>query len=184
MSTDRVLLARIGAPHGVRGEVRLFVFAQDPEALFDYGALTDEAGKRRFEIVAMRAAKEHFVARLKGVDSREAAEALTNQGLFVARENLPPPEEDDDFYHADLIGLAAVTAEGESFGKVVAVHDFGAGDILEIARPQDDGKPGGTVMLPFTKATVPVVDIAGGRVVVEPGEWAVATRKPDDADEG
>ena len=180
MPTDRVLLARIGAPHGVRGEVRLFLFAADPESLFDYGPLTDEAGTRRFEIVALRPAKEHFVARLKGVETREAAEALTNAGLYVARELLPPPQDEDDFYHADLIGLAAVTAEGETFGKVLAVHDFGAGDILEIARAEG----GGTLMLPFTKATVPVVDIAGGRVVVEPGEWAVATKKPDEADEG
>ncbi|MBS7545406.1 ribosome maturation factor RimM [Ancylobacter oerskovii] len=183
MPNDRVLLARIGAPHGVRGEVRLFVFAEGPESLLDYGPLTDETGKRRFEIVAMRPAKEHFVARLKGVDSREAAEALTNVGLHVARDLLPAPEDEDDFYHTDLIGLAAVTAEGESFGRVVAVHDFGAGDILEIARAAEDGKPAGTVMLPFTKAAVPVVDIAGGRVVVEPGEWAEAAAKPDDADE-
>lgn len=180
MPTDRVLLARIGAPHGVRGEVRLFVFAQDPEALFDYGPLTDEGGKRRFEIAALRPAKEHFVARLKGVDTREAAEALTNEGLFVARDLLPPTEDEDDFYHADLIGLTAVTAAGESFGKVVAVHDFGAGDILEIA-PVAGGK---TLMLPFTRAAVPTVDLAGRRVVVEPGEWAQDEAPPDDADRG
>ena len=178
MPTDRVLLARIGAPHGVRGEVRLFIFAQDADSLFDYGPLTDEDGKRRFEITALRPAKEHFVARLKGVDTREAAEALTNVGLHVERALLPPPDDEDDFYHADLIGLAAVTLEGDAFGKVLAVHDFGAGDILEIA-PEGGGK---TLMLPFTKAVVPSVDIKGGRVVVDPGEWAKDETPPPEAD--
>lgn len=184
MPNDRVLLARIGAPHGVRGEVRLFIFAQDPDALSDYGPLTDASGKRRFEIVSLRPAKEHFVARLKGVDTREAAEALTNEGLHIARELLPPTEDEDDFYHADLIGLAAETTEGAPFGKVVAVHDFGAGDIIEIARADAEGKPAGTLMLPFTKVAVPRVDVAGGKVIVEPGEWAEPAAKPDEADEG
>ncbi|MDR6951978.1 16S rRNA processing protein RimM [Ancylobacter sp. 3268] len=182
MPTDRVLLARIGAPHGVRGEVRLFIFAQDADSLFDYGPLTDEDGKRRFEIAALRPAKEHFVARLKGVDTREAAEALTNVGLHVERASLPPPDDEDDFYHADLIGLAAVTPDGAAFGKVLAVHDFGAGDILEIA-PEGGGKgTSKTLMLPFTKAVVPSVDIKGGRVVVDPGEWATDETPPPEAD--
>ncbi|WP_029353578.1 ribosome maturation factor RimM [Bosea sp. 117] len=180
MPTDRILIARIGAPHGVRGEVRLFVFAGDPSALVAYGPLTDETGKRRFELTALRPAKEHFVARLKGVDTREAAEALTNVGLHVARDLLPPPEDEDEFYQADLIGLAAQTAEGEAFGTVVAVHDFGAGDILEIA-PAGGGK---TLMLPFTKAVVPVVDMKGGRLVVDPGEWARDETAPPEADKG
>ncbi|SCW87474.1 16S rRNA processing protein RimM [Ancylobacter rudongensis] len=180
MPHDRVLLARIGAPHGVRGEVRLFIFAADPAALQDYAPLTDEAGTRTFRIKTLRPAKDHFVARLEGVDSREAAEALTNQGVYVARDLLPEPDEEDDFYQADLIGLAAFTSEGAPFGKVVAVHDFGAGDILEIA-PEAGGK---TLMLPFTKAVVPSVDLKAGRLTVEPGEWAREEAPPPEADQG
>ncbi|MBS9478239.1 ribosome maturation factor RimM [Ancylobacter radicis] len=179
MPTDRIMLARIGAPHGVRGEVRLFIFAGDPEALLDYAPLTDEAGKRVFRIASMRPGKEHFVARLDGVATREAAEALTNTGLYVTRDLLPEPEDEDDFYHADLIGLAAVTVAGELFGKVLAMHDFGAGDILEIA-PEGGGK---TLMLPFTRAVVPSVDLKGGRIVVEPGEWAREEAPPPEADQ-
>lgn len=180
MTTDRVLLARIGAPHGVRGEVRLFVFAEDPSALGDYGPLTDEAGTRVFKLKALRPAKDHFVARIEGVDTREAAEALTNVGLHVARDLLPAPEDEDDFYHADLIGLDVVTSEGEPFGRVVAVHDFGAGDILEVA-PAEKGR---TLMLPFTKAVVPAVDLKAGRLVVDPGEWAREEAPPPEADRG
>jgi 16S rRNA processing protein RimM len=178
MPTDRILLARIGAPHGVRGEVRLFVFGADAEALRRYSPLTDETGKRKFRITAMRPGKEHFVARLEGVDTREAAEALTNVGLHVMRTQLPPIEDEDDFYHADLIGLAAVTVEGAAFGTVVAVHNFGADDILEIA-PTQKGK---TLMLPFTKAVVPTVDIKGGTVTVNPAEWAREDEPPPEAD--
>jgi len=180
MATDRILLARIGAPHGVKGEVRLFVFADDPDALRRYRPLTDEAGKRVFKVKALRPAKDHFVARLEGVDTREAAEALTNQGLHVARELLPDTEDEDDFYQADLIGLAAVTTSGEPFGKVVAVHDFGAGDIIEVA-PEGGGK---TLMLPFTRAVVPTVEVKAGRLVVDPGEWAKEEAPPPEADRG
>lgn len=178
MSTDRILLARIGAPHGVRGEVRLFVFGEDPEALRRYSPLTDESGRRTFRIAALRPAKEHFVARLEGVATREAAEALTNVGLHVTRDQLPPPDDEDDFYHADLIGLTAMTVEGAPFGTVVAVHNFGADDILEIA-PVEKGK---TLMLPFTKAVVPAVDIKGGTVTVDPAEWTAEEEPPPEAD--
>jgi len=180
MSSDRILLARIGAPHGVRGEVRLFVFVGDPDDLAHYKPLTDETGKRTFRIKTMRAAKDHFVARIEGVDTREAAEALTNVGLHVTRDLLPEPDDEDDFYHADLIGLKAVTVDRAPFGKVVAVHDFGAGDILEIA-PEEGGK---TLMLPFTKAVVPGVDVKGGTVTVDPGEWAREEARPPEADAG
>lgn len=180
MPNDRILLARIGAPHGVRGEVRLFVFADDPGALMDYAPLTDEAGRRTFRLKAMRRAKEHFVARLEGVDSREAAEALTNQGLYIGRDLLPEPEDEDDFYHADLIGLSVLTLDGTPFGRVAAVHDFGAGDILEVT-PEAGGK---TLMLPFTRAVVPTVDLKAGRLVVDPGAWAEEEAPPPEADRG
>lgn len=162
--TQRILVARIGAPHGVRGEVRLFPFTGDPAALLDYAPLTDAAGRRTFSIVALRPGKDHFVARLKGIEDRTAAEALTNLDLYVPRDALPPPEDEDTFYHADLIGLAVMDAAGERIGTVVALHDFGAGDILEYA-PASATK---TAMVPFSREAVPVIDIAGGRVVIAP----------------
>jgi 16S rRNA processing protein RimM len=161
---DRVCVAQIGAPHGVRGEVRLWTFTADPMAVTRYGPLETEDGKRAFEIGKVRPAKGHLVARLQGVEDRDAAERLTNIKLFVSRERLPPPE-DDEFYHADLIGLRVEDEGGNQIGVVSAVHNFGAGDILEIQPPE-----GGTMLLPFTEAAVPEVDIKGGRLVVVPPE--------------
>jgi 16S rRNA processing protein RimM len=160
--TARVLIAQIGAAHGVRGEVRLKPFTQDPLGVAAYGPLESEDGKRRFEIESVRPAKDMLVARLKGVADRNAAEALKNVRLYVARERLPDAG-DDEFYHTDLVGLAAVSPRGEAIGTVKAVHNFGAGDLLEIA-PAD----GATIMLPFNETTVPVVDLAAGKIVVEP----------------
>ena len=160
--SSRVLIAQIGAAHGLRGEVRLKAFTEDPLSVARYGPLEAEDGKRHFEIEAMRPAKDMLVARLKGVTDRDAAERLTNLRLYVARERLPKAA-DDEFYHADLIGLAAVTANGEAFGTVKAVHNFGAGDLLEI----EPVTGGATMMLPFTETAVPEIDMAGGRIVIE-----------------
>jgi len=162
---ERILVARIGAPHGVRGEVRLFVFTEDPGAILDYDPLTDATGRRRFRIAALRAGKDHFVARLEGVTDRTAAEALTNVDLFVAREALPAPEDEDTFYHADLIGLPVLDEAGAVIGTVTALHDFGAGDILEYAPASADAKAR-TLMVPFTRDAVPVIDVPGRRVVI------------------
>ncbi len=159
---ERICVAQIGAPHGIRGEVKLKSFTADPAAVKDYGPLESEDGARRFEIAALRPVKGHFVARLVGVDDRNAAERLTHLRLFIARERLPPPEP-DEFYHADLIGLAAVTPGGEEVGTVVAVHDFGAGAIIEIA-----AAGGASTMLPFTDAFVPAVDLAARRITITP----------------
>jgi 16S rRNA processing protein RimM len=159
---SRVLIAQIGAAHGVRGEVRLKAFTEDPLDVASYGPLETEDG-RRIEIEAARPAKDVLVVRLKGVNDRDAAEALKNQRLYVARDKLPPPD-DDEFYYADLIGLSAVTVEGVAFGVVKAVHNFGAGDLIEI-EPAGGGE---TVMLAFNEATVPTVDIAGRKIVVAP----------------
>ena len=153
---DRIRVARIGAAHGVRGEVKLWSFTQDPLAVADYGPLETEDGKRRFEIETVRPAKDHLVARLKGVADRDAAEALRNIDLFVSRDRLPPIEEDDTFYHADLVGMAAVTPDGAPLGTVTAMHNFGAGDLIEIA-PTAGGEP---LLLPFTEASVPKIDMA------------------------
>ena len=159
---ERVCIAQIGAAHGVRGEVRLRAFTEDPLSVRRYGPLETEDG-RRFEIEAVRPAKDMLVARLKGIADRDAAERLTNLLLYASRDRLPKPA-DDEFYHADLIGLAATTADGGPFGTIRAVHNFGAGDIIEI----EPAAGGATVMLPFTEAVVPEVDIAGRRVVVVP----------------
>jgi 16S rRNA processing protein RimM len=159
---DRIRVARIGAAHGVRGEVRLWPFTQDPMAVAQYGPLQTEDGERQIEIEALRPGKKFLVARIAGINDRDAAEGLCNLDLFVPRERLPAIKEPDTFYHADLIGLKAVTAEGAALGTVSAVHNFGAGDIIEIA-PEGGGQ---TVMLPFTEANVPLVDIKARRIVV------------------
>ena len=159
-----VLVGRFGAAHGVRGEIRLKSFTADPRAIASYGALTDASGTRRFALAGLRVVKDDMcVVRVEGVADRTAAEQLTNVELFLPRAQLPPPEE-DEFYLADLVGLAAVLETGEPYGTIERVLDFGAGDILEI-RPSGGGE---TRLVPFTKAAVPDVDIAGGRVTVVP----------------
>jgi 16S rRNA processing protein RimM len=168
MSADRVCVAQIGAPHGVRGEVRFWSFTEDPMAVTRYGSLETEDGSRRFDIETLRPAKRFFVARLRGIADRASAERLNNLRLYVAREKLPPTE-DDEFYHADLVGLTAVNRQGKTLGTVVAVQNFGAGDLLEI-KPARGGEP---VMLPFTAVVVPTVDIAARRVVIDPPEGAL-----------
>ncbi len=159
---NKVRVARIGAAHGVRGELKLWSFTGDPAAIADYGPLQSEDGKRHFEIETMRTAKDHFVVRLVGVADRDAAEKLVNTDLFVPRDRLPPIAEDDTYYHADLVGLSAVTPEGVALGTVTALHNFGAGDLIEIASIQG-GEP---LLLPFTDAIVPEIDIAAKKVVV------------------
>jgi 16S rRNA processing protein RimM len=161
---DRICVAQIGAAHGLRGEVRLRSFTENPMAVASYGALESEDGARRFEIEALRPAKDHFVVRLAGVNDRTAAERLTNLKLYVPRDRLPPPEDADTFYCADLIGLAAVGADGATLGTVTAVHNFGAGDLVEIA-PSGGGEP---LLVPFTTAAVPAIDMAARRIVVVP----------------
>ncbi|SDI69657.1 MULTISPECIES: ribosome maturation factor RimM [Bradyrhizobium] len=156
-----ICVARIGAAHGVRGAVKLWPFTEDPLAVMDYGPLTTKDGARQFEVTHARPAKDHLVATLKGVATRADAERLNGIELYVAREKLPATDE-DEYYHADLIGLAAVNAANEPIGRVLAIHNFGAGDIIEIAPPS-----GPTLLLPFTNAVVPTVDLAGGRVVIE-----------------
>ena len=159
---DRIRVARIGAAHGVRGEVKLWSFTQDPLAIANYGPLETEDGARQFEIETLRAAKDHFVARIAGITDREAAEQLRNVELFVSRDKLPPIEEGDTYYHADLIGMAAVTPEGAPLGNVTALHNFGAGDLIEIATTAG-GEP---LLLPFTETVVPKIDMALRRMVI------------------
>ena len=161
MSKDtRICVARIGAAHGVRGEVKLWPFTQDPMAVLHYGPLSTKDGARQFEVARARVAKDHLVAALKGVATREDAERVNGIELYIAREKLPATEA-DEYYLADLIGLNAINAQGETIGKVLAIHNFGAGDIIEIAPAQ-----GSSLLLPFTNAVVPTVDIKAGHVVV------------------
>ena len=165
MSSSLICVARIGAAHGVRGAVKLWTFTEDPLAVKAYGPLTTKDGARQFEVATAREAKDHLVATFKGVATREDAERLNGIELYIAREKLPDTDE-DEYYHADLIGLAAVSPADEPIGRVIAIHNFGAGDIIEIAPPN-----GATMLLPFTNAVVPTVDLAKGHVVIElPGE--------------
>jgi 16S rRNA processing protein RimM len=164
---DRICVARIGAAHGVRGEVKLWSFTQDPAAVANYGPLETKDGSRRFEIEALRPAKDHFVARIAGVANRDAAEELRNLEFYIPRERLPEIEEADTFYHADLVGLEAVTKNGETIGTVSAVYNFGASDVIEI-KPAAGGEP---LLVPFTDATVPEINLEARHiVVVPPGE--------------
>ena len=155
-----ICVARIGAAHGVRGAVRLWTFTEDPLAVKRYGPLTTKDGTRQFEVATAREAKGHLVATLKGIATRDEAERLNGVELYIAREKLPDTDA-DEYYHADLIGLAAVNAADEPIGRVIGIHNFGAGDIIEIAPPH-----GATMLLPFTNAVVPTVDLAGGRMVI------------------
>jgi 16S rRNA processing protein RimM len=164
-SSTKILVGVFGAAHGIRGEMRLKSFTADPAAVGTYGPLRDESGARVFELEALRpTGKDMFVARIKGIADRSAAEALNGIQLFVARDVLPPPEE-EEFYRADLIGLRVENEAGDLLGTIVALHNFGAGDILEIAPPSDAADKT-TAMVAFTRALVPVVDVAGGTVTV------------------
>lgn len=159
---ERVLMAQVGAAHGIRGEVRVKPFGEDPLALGTFGPLESEDGSRRFEIVALRPQKAMLVVRFKGIDDRNAAEALNGTRLYVSRALLPAPEDDETFYLADLIGLAVVDPDGEPIGTVATVQNFGAGDLLEIAPLR-----GRSFYAPFTREVVPDIDLDAGRIVAD-----------------
>ena len=159
--SERVVVATIGAPHGVRGELRVRAWTGEPLAIRDYAPLTLEGG-RVLELVSARPHKNGLVCRFRGVDTREAAALLTNEELHAPRDALPP-EEEGEFYLDDLIGLDARDTDGAPRGRVVAVHDFGAGEVLEIKPPE-----GRTVLIPFSEAAVPEIDLDAGTLTVEP----------------
>jgi 16S rRNA processing protein RimM len=177
MPQDLVLVGIFGAAHGVRGEVRLKSYTGDQLAIADYPRLTDESGKTKFKIVSARPVKDDIlVVRVDGVADRTAAEKLTNTSIYMPRADLPPADE-DEFYHADLIGLRAETREGALIGTIANVLNFGAGDILDV-RPEI----GDNLLLPFTKKVVPIVEIANKRVIVDmPEEVIVREDEADDA---
>jgi 16S rRNA processing protein RimM len=163
MSADaeHILLGHIAGAHGIRGEVLITSYAEVPENIAAYGPLSDESGRRRFEVSVVRVTPKGVVARIAGIEDRTAAEQLKGTRLYLERRRLPAIGE-EEFYHVDLIGLRAVAPDGAPIGEVVAVHNFGAGDILEIKLV---GK-GGTEMVLFSAAFVPEVDVAGGQITV------------------
>ncbi len=167
--------------HGVKGLVRVRPFTDEPEAIAAYGALQDERG-RRLKLEAVGRAKGVVLARIEGVADRTQAEALKGVRLYVARAALPAIEEAEAYYHADLIGLLAENAEGRALGRVSAVHDFGAGDLLEIEpEPAAGGKRGESLLVPFTREAVPEFDLEAGRVLVVPPD---AMEAAEPAEEG
>ncbi|MCF8503608.1 MAG: ribosome maturation factor RimM [Caulobacter sp.] len=162
MAADRMIaVGRVAGAFGVRGEVRITAFTQEPLALARFRELKRQDGSPGLTVLSARDAKGGIVCRCQGVETKEQADALRGLRLFIPREALPAPD-DDEFYLADLIGLSVVNAEGETLGAIKSVQDFGAGDILEIT----PAAGGPTWYLAFTRETVPTVDIAGGRVVV------------------
>ena len=158
----RICVGQIGAPHGVRGEVRLRSFTADPQSVASYGPFETEDGSN-VAIEALRRVKDHFVATLAGVRDRDSAVRLTNAKLYVPRERLPDIIEADEFYHTDLIGLSAVSPEGQKVGTVIAVHNFGAGDLIEIRLDAESR----TELIAFNEFNVPSIDVRNGRIVVQ-----------------
>ncbi|MFD0915030.1 ribosome maturation factor RimM [Pseudahrensia aquimaris] len=174
-----ILMAQIGAPHGVKGEVRVKPFNEDPLALDAYGSLYDKDG-RKFKIMRLRAQKTMLVVKFKGVSTREEAEALNRVELFIDRSMLPDVTEEDEFYVQDLIGCDVLENDGTRVGNVMAVPDFGAGDLLEIAPLMDGGGLGSnTWFLEFTQANVPVVDLENRRIIIAP-PTEISERDPDE----
>ncbi|MBP0615493.1 ribosome maturation factor RimM [Jiella mangrovi] len=171
-----VLLAIVGGAHGIRGECRVKSFTEEPEAFGQYGPLFDAKGNR-YTVKSARPQKNMLLVRFAEIADRNAAERLNGTELFVDRSCLPEPEDDDEFYLDDLVGLDARSLEGEVLGRIVATHNFGAGDILELAQAK-----GSTVMIPFSEAAVPDIDLDEGTIVVDPVAAGLAPG-PEDEDE-
>jgi 16S rRNA processing protein RimM len=168
MAEDRLCVGVIVGAHGVRGDLRVKSFTAAPQDLVSYGALTDASGARRFRMRILGVARGLLRVHMDGIEDRNAAEALAGVELYIARDLLPAPEE-EEFYHSDLIGLRAERPDGSLYGTVRALHDFGAGDVIEIGLAE-----GGTVVLPFTRAVVPEIDLEAGRVTIVPPEEVAA----------
>lgn len=163
--TDLICVGAIAGAYGVRGEVRLKSFTADPQAIADYAPLTTADGSRDFTVAILRPVKGGFAARLSGITTKEEAEALRGTELYAPRDKLPSLP-DDEFYHADLIGLVVFDTGGAELGRVKSVQNHGAGDLLEITGPGLKD----SVLLPFTREAVPTVDLGAGRIVADPPE--------------
>ncbi|MBY0224289.1 MAG: ribosome maturation factor RimM [Hyphomicrobium sp.] len=164
-----ILLGEIGAAHGIRGEVSIRTFTEDPADIAAYGPLSDKSGARTFLIAGLRVTSKAVIAKLKGVDDRTAAEKLRNTELYVKRGRLPELEP-GTFYHEDLAGLTAIDEAGSTLGTVAGVVNYGAGDLIEVARPGERD----TLLVPFTKKAVPNVDLTAGIVTIVIPEFADA----------
>ncbi len=177
--TERVCVGAVAGSFGVRGEVRLKSFCAEPEDIASYGPLTDEHGSSSWTVKLTRPVKGGFAARLSGVTTKETADALRGTRLYAPRESLPNLP-NDEFYHADLIGLTVLDTGGAELGRIKAVLNHGAGDLLEVAT-KGRKQP---VLLPFTKANVPTVDLAAGKIIADPpdGIWD-EDRASDDAED-
>ncbi len=160
---DLILVGALGSAVGLKGEVRLASFTEVPEAIADLSPLLSEDG-RTFEITSIRPQTKGLVARIEGVTTREAAEKLKGLALYIPRDALPGPEDKDDFYQADLIGLSAFLVSGEALGEVVAVQNFGAGDLLEIKLASEPR----TVLVPFTREIVPEINLEARKLTIDP----------------
>lgn len=160
---QKLLMGRIGAAHGIKGEVRIQSFTEEPMALAGYGPLATDRPGLTVTITAARANGSTLVARLEGIGDRNAAERLNGVELYVDRALLPQPDDEDEFYHADLIGLRAQLQDGTTLGEVVALPNFGAGDLIEIRDPRS----GDSFLYPFTRKVVPEVHLARGYLVIE-----------------
>ena len=176
MAEDKLCVGVIVGAHGVRGDLRVKSFTDDPEDIVSYGPLTDAGGAREFELHILGSARGLLRVHMDGVDDRNAAEALAGVELYAARDRLPEPES-GEFYHADLVGLRAERPDGSLYGTVRALHDFGAGDVIEIALAE-----GGVVVLPFTRAVTPEIDLDAGRMLIVPPEDIAADDAPDGDD--
>ncbi len=163
-----ICVGAIAGAYGVRGEVRLKSFCATPEDIAHYSPLLDETGQREFRLKITRPIKNGFAARIEGIRTKEEADALRGTSLHAPRAALPSLP-DDEFYHADLIGLEVFDTGGRPLGRIIAVPNHGAGDLLEIRPPAG----GDTILLPFTRAVVPTVDLAAGRVIADPPEGIV-----------
>ncbi len=166
MSSDKVIVAAVAGAHGVSGRVKLRTFAEEPASVGTFGPLSDETGERQFDIRVTGSTKGGVIAELSGIRNRDQAEALKGTTLHVDRDRLPDLDDEEDFYQADLIGLEAVHVDGQRLGRVKAVHTLGAGEVLEIQPALRAGRK--TLLITFTREAVPEIDLAEGRLPIDP----------------
>ena len=177
ISEELICVGAITGARGLKGEVRIKSFTADPKGISSYGDVFEENGKISYQIRITGQAKDQLLARIKGIEDRDAADSLKGTRLYIPKSALPATDE-DEFYFSDLVGLRADLVDGGCLGKVKEVHDFGAGAILEVV-----GGEAGTVMVPFTKTSVPEVDKASGRVVVDPPIGLIEPAEPEEEKE-
>lgn len=163
---EKICLGAVVGVHGIRGEVKVKAFTEDERSLAKYGVVRNEDGTREFDLKIVGRSKELLRIKIKGVEDRNTAETLIGTGFYIERSRLPEPEE-DEFYHADLIGLEARGADGEKIGTVNALYNFGAGDLIELKTAD-----GSLEMLPFTRQYVPTIDVKNGFIIVEMMQFA------------